>query len=157
MPRLLHAALAMAMTAATWPAAAADFAEGLRLYDAGDYAGARDEWLPLARNGDTDAQVVIADMYRQGLGVRRNSGEAATWYRRAAERGHAVARINLAEMYGRGEGVPRDPARAFFWMSLAANQGHTWAVQQRAAMAARLTEDERAHGERLLSDWQGRR
>jgi TPR repeat protein len=157
MRRLFTALFAATMVAAPWTAPAADFAEGLRLYDAGDYAGAREEWLPLARDGDADAQVAIAGLYRQGLGLRRNGCEAAAWYRRAAEQGDAIAQINLAEMFDRGEGVERDPARAYFWMSLAADQGHAWARAQRDGLGARLTADERVRGEKLIADWHGRR
>jgi len=37
---------------------------------------------------------------------------AATWYRRAADRGHTSAMANLGGLYSAGHGVEQDHARA---------------------------------------------
>ncbi|MFQ5956118.1 MAG: tetratricopeptide repeat protein [Kiloniellales bacterium] len=154
--RLSITIFAIAVVGLVPRAPAADFAEGLRAYDAGDYATARDEWMALALAGDADAQVAIADLYRSGLGLQQSDAKAAVWYRRAAESGHVVAQMNLGELYRHGRGVERDPVLAWFWFSLAADQGHPWARGQRAQLAAGLSDRDRARGEGLLADWRGR-
>jgi TPR repeat protein len=62
-------------------------------------------------------------MYANGTGVRQDYAEAAEWYRRAAERGHANAGLNLGVMYASGRGVPRDLAEAARWFRKAAERG----------------------------------
>ncbi len=46
-----------------------------------------------------------------------------TWYRKAAEQGHAAAQNNLGECYAEGVGVEKDPAQAVVWYRKAAEQG----------------------------------
>ena len=118
--------LALAVVAIMWLTgeAQADFAAGVRAYDAGDYETAYREWLPLARNNDAAAQRNIGHLYRYGKGVARDPVEAAKWYRRAAELGFHRAQANLASLYLKGEGVPQDYAEAAKWFFQAARQGH---------------------------------
>ncbi|MEE8516123.1 MAG: tetratricopeptide repeat protein [Alphaproteobacteria bacterium] len=133
-------------------AAGADaaFAEGLRAYDAGDYTGAFNRWRPLAESGDAEAETALAELYFQGLGVRRDAAEAARWYRRAAERGHGVAQMNLGDMLARGQGIKRDPVRAYFWLELAARQGKAWAARRRDELANTMTASARAQALKLI-------
>lgn len=48
-------------------------------------------------------------MYENGEGVPRDDGQAATWFRKVAEQGHAFAQYKLGLMYenGRGRGAIR--------------------------------------------------
>ncbi len=69
------------------PAAAQDFQKGSAAYKRGDYATAYQELRPLAERGNARAQNSLGLMYRYGRGVRQDYGEAAKWYRKAAERG----------------------------------------------------------------------
>ena len=39
----------------------------------------------------------------------------SSWYRLAAEQGHAAAQFSLGNMYDEGEGVPEDAAEAVRW------------------------------------------
>ncbi|MEQ9639411.1 MAG: hypothetical protein RIM84_05240 [Alphaproteobacteria bacterium] len=128
---LLRALLVCLTLAAPAAAAAATdqqrepaFQAGVAAFDAGDYAAAREAWLPLARDGDPAAQRNLAHLYRRGLGVAQDFAEAATWYERAAELGLASAQVNLALMYVRGQGVEQRYDRAAEWLDLAARQGH---------------------------------
>ncbi len=57
----------------------------------GDYATAFKLSLPLAERGGAEAQYNLGFMYEHGLGVSRDEAEAVTWYRKAAEQGHAAA------------------------------------------------------------------
>ncbi len=138
-------------------AARADFADGAQAYDGGDYETAFEEWIVLAWQNDTNAQVAIAGMYRFGEGRPVDLADAARWYRRAANLGAAIAQLNLGEMYMLGLGVPRDPARAHLWLTLAARHGRTWARDRRDELARRMTDDQLDRAKRLLRDWKARK
>jgi hypothetical protein len=146
-------ALAAVLLAAGAPPARADFAEGLAALDAGDFESALKAWRPLAEAGDAEAQVALAGLYRDGLGLRADLAQAVRWYRRAAEQGEAVAQLNLGDLYTRGAGVPRDLVQAYLWLSLAAAQGRRWPERRRKEVAAVMTAAELAEAERLLEAW----
>ena len=55
----------------------------------------------------------------------RNSAEAAKWFRKSAEQGHADAQSSLGGMYEDGKGVPRDYVQAHKWYNLAAAKDDT--------------------------------
>ncbi|MEZ5540560.1 MAG: tetratricopeptide repeat-containing serine protease family protein [Pseudomonadota bacterium] len=106
------------------------FARGWSAYQAGQYNGAMQLWLPLADAGNADAQLNIGILYDVGQGVATDPVEAAHWYRRSAEHGHAAAQYNLGLMYVAGRGVPQDNTEARFWFAQAAGQG----LQEASAM-----------------------
>ena len=102
---------------------------------------------PLAEQGDVDAGIIVGNLYYHGLGVPQDYGEAAQWYRKAAEgnfgksqwakfeeplrtkaegkylRSKAEAQKLLGAMYQDGLGVPKDYAEAVKWYRKAAEQG----------------------------------
>ena len=147
------AGLVLLCSLALAPGARADFGEGLAAYDGGDYRAALKAWRPLALAGDAEAQVALASLYADGLGVARDEAEAARWYRRAAERGDAVAQLNLGEFFAKGSGVPRDVVRAYFWLSLAAAQGRVWPALLRDELGAGMTPAQVAEAEGLIEAW----
>jgi hypothetical protein len=131
----------------------ADFADGLRAFDGGDYAVAFAEWQLLAEAGDSEAQVALAGLYMDGLGVRRDVAEAVKWYKRAARHGHVVAQSNLGDLYAEGRGVRRDLVEAYVWLSLAAQQGHQWSEDRRNETARSMTDEEIAAADERLRAW----
>ena len=46
----------------------------------------------------------------KGKGVKKNAAEAAKWWRKAADQGHAQAQFELGCLYYVGEGVEQDGA-----------------------------------------------
>lgn len=72
----------------------------------------------------------LGEMYLQGQGVARSEADAATWYRRAADRGHAGAQYQMAQFYFRGRGVPRSDSEGLRWLRLAAEAGHAEARRE---------------------------
>lgn len=70
----------------------ADFYDGLRAFDAEDYAEAADEWTPEAQAGVAKAQYRLAKLYEDGLGVAQNFVKAHLWFNLAAAQGHEKAR-----------------------------------------------------------------
>ena len=58
-----------------------------------------------------------------GIGRRRDYAAAASYYRKAAERGYLPAQYNLAYLYENGLGVKQDFGEAAAWYRKAADQG----------------------------------
>ena len=57
--------------------------------------------------------------------IKQDYSEAARWWRKAAEQGHAEAQYRLAsDCYGQGQGVQKSAADAAMWYRRAAEQGH---------------------------------
>jgi hypothetical protein len=119
---LLAAALGCALLLAP-VAARADFADGVRAYEAGDHKAAYGAWLPLAERGDVAAMRNIGHLYRWGQGVEKDINQAIHWYRMAAEKGFSRAQANLAAIYLQGdEGIPVNYEEAHKWFAAAAVQ-----------------------------------
>ena len=70
----------------------------------------------------------LATMYDDGKGVPKDAGQAASWYRKAAELGDADAMYSLGSMYDAGEGVPQDDNEAANWYHKAAELGNANAM-----------------------------
>eukprot|EP00729_Bicosta_minor_P032753 gene32753-biopygen11635 len=69
------------------------------------------------------AQLNLGNMYRNGEGVKQDHVEAAKWFRKSAEAGHADAQLNLGLMYHDGEGVEQDHVEAAMWFRRSAEAG----------------------------------
>jgi TPR repeat protein len=107
--------------------ALADVLAGVQALESGDYTTALRELLPLARQGDSDAQRILGDIYDRGQGVPQDYSEAARWYRLAADQGDFIAQYHLGVRYSQGQGVSRNYSEAARWYRLAADQGHATA------------------------------
>ncbi len=68
-------------------------------YERQDYAAAFKEWSAAAAMGDPDASYHLGLLYARGHGVLANLADAAGWYRRAAEEGHAAAQHQLSLLH----------------------------------------------------------
>jgi TPR repeat protein len=128
-------------------------------YSTGNYAKAYAEWLPLARQGNADAQHNLGLMYRNGHGVPQNYAEAVRWYRLAADQGNAIAQSNLGRMYYNGRGVPQDYIQAHMWSNLAASRltepaRRDIAIKNRDIVAGMMTPAQIAKAQRLAREWQ---
>ncbi len=106
------------------PLAHGDFREGMDAAKRGDHETALTDWLPLAAQGDIDAQFALGFLYNTGQGVPQDYAQAHKWYLKAAAQGHATAQVNLGVLYANGQGVPSDYAQAREWYLKAAAQGH---------------------------------
>lgn len=106
------------------PVVTDQFQNGTAAFDAGQYAKARELWLPLAEKGDVRAQHAIGRLYEKGKGVSRDFAAAAVWYRKAAEKGHPDSEYRLAVGHAAGLGVKLDEAEALVWLRRAADHGH---------------------------------
>ena len=93
-------------------------------FEQGDYEKAYALWLPLARQGDVEAQNYLGIHYYLGLGVKRDYKEAVKWFETAAKEGFPDAQRNFGDMFQYGRGVPQDYYKAFIWYFAASQQGH---------------------------------
>ncbi len=113
---------------------AADFGRGLKAYRAGDFDKALQEWLPLAQNGDRDAQHALGQMHEYGRGLERDDIKAAQWYLRAALQNVTEAQYRLGVFRENGWGVARDEELAIHWYEKAARSDHALAQHDLAFM-----------------------
>ncbi len=93
--------------------------DATRVYDEGDYEKAAKLYLPLAKDGNAEAQYTLGMMNRAGRGVPQDFNEARKWYLLASEQGHPIAQFYLGWMYARGKGVPQDYVRSHMWLNIA--------------------------------------
>ncbi len=101
--------------------ASAGLVEGLRKYEAGDYAGAILEWQPMAERGNADALFNLGQVYRLGRGVAADASRALEYYSLAAQAGHAGARGALATIYYFDSGTRQKRGQAIaLWRQAAA-------------------------------------
>lgn len=92
-------------------------------YANGAFKEAFDIWLPIAEQGDAEAQAWIGSLHANGEGVDVDDRAALTWYERAAEQGHAMAQANVGANYFMARGTDKDVAKAIKWLSAAAEHG----------------------------------
>jgi uncharacterized caspase-like protein len=84
-------------------------------HDRADYATARALWTKAAQDGDVEAQYYVGVLFeREG-----EYGQAAQWYRKAADRGFGRAAVNLGRLYEQGLGVERNTTEAAKWYAAA--------------------------------------
>jgi TPR repeat protein len=95
-------------------------------------------------------------MYDKGQGVSQDDTEAAKWYRKAAEQGHAGAQCLLGVAYYTGEGEPKDDVQAHMWLDLAGAQGVTEAEKVRDFLQKDMTAAQLAEAQRLAREWKAK-
>lgn len=152
--RLVALAAVLTIHAAT--ARAEEFVDGLAAYDAGDYASAATIWSALAGAGDARAQMALAGLHRQGLGVGRDTNLAISLYRDAAAQGSTDAQRILGDLHARGLLVPKDPIEAFALFGLAAANGDMWSAGRQDDIASTLTPARRRQADARLIELQAR-
>lgn len=84
-----------------------------------------EEFQNSATFGNADAQFCVGHLCERGEhGSDPDPKEAAAWYAKAAEAGHAAAQWRLGALYEAGSGVEQSDARAALWYQRAAVAGH---------------------------------
>ena len=78
----------------------------------------------VANNGDVDAKYDVGVANFIARGTAENHEKAASWFQRAADRGHAGAHYYLAYMYAAGVGRETDAAKSTEHYLRAAELGH---------------------------------
>ncbi|WP_075291275.1 tetratricopeptide repeat protein [Pararhizobium arenae] len=96
-------------------------------FQRGYYLTALEIALPKAQLGDAAAQTLVAEIFSQGLGVAKNTKDAAFWYEQAANAGNPSAMFKYALILMEGRDVPRDRKRSEELMKKAADAGNALA------------------------------
>ena len=99
------------------------YREGVAALKRGDFRIAYDSFQPLAEQGDSEAQNALGSLYTREGWTGRDIGEAARWYRKAADQGNTRAMYNLGNLHRRH----RDFINALTWYRKAAERGHAGA------------------------------
>lgn len=110
--------------------AAADYAQGLDAYNAGNFETAIVEFQPLVERGHPGAELMLGVMHLRGQGYRQDEGLAAVWMYKAARKGEPGAQLVLGSQLLYGRGVRRDVREALVWLTLAAESGFAEVVEQ---------------------------
>ena len=89
-----------------------------------DYTTAAQHWMPLAHNGNTEAQLELGKLYSKGRGVKKDPQIALNLFITAAEKNNERAMFEIGKAYETGAGVKKDTNKAKEWYQLAANNGY---------------------------------
>ena len=74
-------------------------AAGKSAYTRGDYSLAFRAFIPLANEGNAEAQTFIGSLYENGLGVIKDEKNALDWYEKAGKAGNAKGQHNAGIFY----------------------------------------------------------
>ena len=102
---------------------AANFEEGKQAYLNRDYERALEILKPLAKEGNSQAQITLGLMYDYGHGVEKDPAESIKWYRMAAEQGVPLVQHDIGVKYFQGQGVEQNYLEATKWWEMSASAG----------------------------------
>ena len=157
-------ALLVSVSLSGWNSARADaLKDGQDAWDAGHFAKSMELLLPLAKDGNPNAQYRVGVMHAHGQAASLNQAEAVKWFLLSAAQGNADAQLALGNEYAiggyGGVGIERDAPEAYFWLVLAIENKATnkrsldSATQMRDLIAGKLTPEQLAKVEKRLADW----
>ncbi|MCP3447421.1 tetratricopeptide repeat protein [Bradyrhizobium sp. CCGUVB14] len=96
-------------------------------YEAKDYAKALSLWLPLAQEGNAEAQRFVGILYDNGYAVPQDGRQAVEWFRKAAAQSDAQAEYRLGTKFVSGHnGLPQDIAQGLSLMEKAGEHGYAY-------------------------------
>jgi TPR repeat protein len=125
----LIASLTLSPMGSTLPAMSYDrhepkeFKLALKEIQCGHCSAAHDHFLHLAQQGHAKSQTVLALMYQEGAGVKKDARQAAMWFEKAANQGVSEAEAGLGHLYAFGDQSVRDPQLAEAWLTKGAEHG----------------------------------
>ncbi len=102
--------------------------------DNGAFAKFLVKWLPLAKQGDANAQFYLGTVYENGEYTPQDYQQALKWFTLSAEQGNADAQFSLGLLYHYGRGVPQDYSKTLKWYKLSVEQGDSSAQYNLGAM-----------------------
>ena len=102
--------------------------EANNAYRQGDDARALPLYLPLARNGNRDAQSRVASIYSRDKGVAVNATESCNWWEAAARQQDANAANNVGRCFESGIGRGKSYPDAAVWYRRAADGGSAYGM-----------------------------
>ena len=96
---------------------------GFEAYKRSKYETALKWLLPLANKNNTEAQILVGNLFTGVIGVNQNDEKTFKWYLRAAESGNPRAQHLVATMLKNGKRIPQDFSQASRWFQKAAESG----------------------------------
>ena len=102
------------------------YRQAVKEFSLGHHKEAEQLWQTSAAHGSPHSQFALGALYSAGdiqVGAQ-DYPQALSWYRKAADQGHAGAQFNVGIFYANGHAVARDMAAAAEWWRSAATQGH---------------------------------
>lgn len=106
--------------------------------EAANYEAAWFRFWDLALEGNAAAQINLAQMYRDGLGIPVEPQMARRWVELAATSDHPLAQYRLGELYESNGKNRLDLKAAELWYERAAAQGFTPAEEAAARVRRKL-------------------
>jgi TPR repeat protein len=94
----VFALLSLAGCGMTSPGMYEELQQGKHTFAAGDYATAFHQLLPVAINGNKEAQYAVGYMYYNGLGVATDTETGVDWMKKSAQQGYAPAENALKDL-----------------------------------------------------------
>ncbi|GEM_PF-4284332 len=107
-----------------------------------------------ADNGESSAQLIVGDMYRDGMGVHQDYFMAVNYYQKAAEQNSEQGLSSLAWMFQEGIGVNKNIKIAYMLNTLSSKcKRHTINVENNAReLSKRLSTEELSEANLLLEN-----
>lgn len=107
-----------------------------------------------ADNGESSAQLIVGDMYRDGMGVHQDYFMAVNYYQKAAEQNSEKGLSSLAWMFQEGIGVNKNIKIAYMLNTLSSKcERHTINVENNAReLSKRLSSEELSDANLLLEN-----
>jgi len=112
-----------------------ELSEADEAYSAENFAKAAALYRKDAELGVIAAQVNLAFMYLDGIGLAQSDGQAAQWFQKAAQQGNREAQSNLGVLIKEGKGVAQNPVEADKWFILAGDKASQDAIEKTLSQA----------------------
>ena len=119
---LLGVVLWLALVSAAYAADSVLWQQYRQLIRQRQYAAAANLIMPFAQQKDPQACYELAQLYRNGTGIKADTEKARQLLEIAARRGHADSQYLLGVFYNNGTGGDRDLHQARYWLQQAAAQ-----------------------------------
>ena len=97
---------------------------GVVAFKKGDYSEAIKTLDPLAKKGNSTAQLLLGIAYAHGHGVSKSRVRAQELLIASSKKDAAENFFQVAQRFARGDQVAKDEQEALAWYQLAAERGH---------------------------------
>ena len=121
-----------------------------------DHRAAFPHFRKAAEEGNAGAQNIVGVMFRDGLGMANNPGEAERWFRNAAEQNDPKAQSNLAHLLGVEEKNDERRREALTWLILAAEQSEATAARTWDEIVPALSAEDIAEARKRAAEFKAR-
>jgi len=130
-----------------------DLEAGIAAYRVKNFQATIEKVLPLAIEGNAEAQYIISTMYFNGDGFPEDQCLSVIWAEKAARQGHAYAAVAMGFAYQGSGGIKRDEEMAYRWMAYGHKQGHPDILDEVDFLARYITAEQRADIDEDLKTW----